>query len=585
MKKALSLVLTVLLFALALVFIPLQGSIQLFANDNAEHYNFEYNKVLHIEQNLPSESFLVGTLSRDITETQIYPMFFEETTIRYISWHKSMTEFAITASSAISSVEWHMMEDGRLVIDIINAISAFEQSTHNINNSFISTIRTGQQIESGINISRVVFDTLGATIFDISITDDRLHILINFHQNIIYDISHIIYENLANIYIEGAVLPTFSSFFLYNPLRLVIDLPNASLKPKEHNYLIYEALQISELVKNVRYSQFDEHTVRIVADLYSYISYSISIKQNILIISIAPPTFRNIRFLPEENAVRFDIPFGLYLDNISRVELYLQHEYNFILNSDFSDFFGYGDLSIRRGGVDYLSIITEYGVTRFKFNASQILAYVLTYTDNAAYIRFVHPREVHPFIVFIDPGHGGLDPGAVHFGMRESDIVLEVSQMVLDILHNDGIVRAFASRHDDSTVSNAQRARVANDIADIFVSIHFNAANGIATGSEVLYAIPQREVEMGWSLNSRQLAELFQQNLVDALGTNDRGARNRPGILVLNSTTIPAVLLEVEFMDVPTASERIATYEFRRLTAETIVQSIYETFEIFTPPR
>jgi len=54
---------------------------------------------------------------------------------------------------------------------------------------------------------------------------------------------------------------------------------------------------------------------------------------------------------------------------------------------------------------------------------------------------------------------------------------------------------------------------------------------------------------------------------------------------VLNSTRIPAVLLEVGFLDHPEEAARIATQEYRMLAAQTIVNSIYEVFAVYSPPR
>ena len=77
--------------------------------------------------------------------------------------------------------------------------------------------------------------------------------------------------------------------------------------------------------------------------------------------------------------------------------------------------------------------------------------------------------------------------------------------------------------------------------ADIVISLHCNAANGCARGTETLVYANEGE--------SAQLAACIQSQIVDSLGTIDRGIKERPMLIVLNSTAMPAVLVEMAFVD------------------------------------
>ena len=81
--------------------------------------------------------------------------------------------------------------------------------------------------------------------------------------------------------------------------------------------------------------------------------------------------------------------------------------------------------------------------------------------------------------VVIDPGHGGLDPGAVGInGLRETDIVLEVSKSVSEFLTKKG-VKTILTRNYERTLDLQPRVTKANNSkADAFVSIHANATRG-----------------------------------------------------------------------------------------------------------
>ncbi|PLR84367.1 hypothetical protein CVD23_11945 [Bacillus sp. V33-4] len=86
--------------------------------------------------------------------------------------------------------------------------------------------------------------------------------------------------------------------------------------------------------------------------------------------------------------------------------------------------------------------------------------------------------------IFIDPGHGGNDPGAVGNGIRESDINLQIASRIRDILLSEYTrVSILMSRENDVTVSLSDRSGAANAWgADSLVSVHINAGGG--TGYE-----------------------------------------------------------------------------------------------------
>ncbi|MCL2619803.1 MAG: N-acetylmuramoyl-L-alanine amidase family protein [Defluviitaleaceae bacterium] len=502
------------------------------------------------------------------------------TNVNSITWNENQNQFTITASGRITDVEWYMHSDGRLRVDILNGRANFAPSTHGIHNQFLSNIRTGQNYIHGHSVARVVFDLTSPVVYRVALSEDRRHVVVTFEPKQINQISFNSTYNQNNsetITISGNVLPKTDIFFLENPRRMVIDLPNARMMTE-----IYGADGV--LVNNLHVGQFDPFTARVVVGLSQNVSFNVyyDYYAATVEITITDPTYRNIYFQEETGTIGLRRPAGFYPNLIQRVDEYLEGRYTFILPSDFSEFFGYGTFMVRRGTLNNVEIVTENGQTHLIFNTDSIRGFVLTYDDNHIFIRHVNPREIHPFVVLLDPGHGGHDPGARHHGMRESDIVLDISLRVAEILRRDGIVQVYMTRDSDVTVANAHRAATANDIADIFVSVHVNAANRVATGTETLYAIHDDEPT---DFNSRHLSEIFQTNMVEAFGSVDRGVRNRPRIQVLNSTRIPATLLELEFLDTPLGYQLFSSDSFRDLAANVIVQSIYEAMDTWTPPR
>lgn len=88
--------------------------------------------------------------------------------------------------------------------------------------------------------------------------------------------------------------------------------------------------------------------------------------------------------------------------------------------------------------------------------------------------------------LYLDPGHGGSDPGATGNGLKEKDIALDIALRIRNIILNEyENVQVRMSRSSDKTVSLSQRTNDANNWnADFFLSIHCNAANGSARGYE-----------------------------------------------------------------------------------------------------
>jgi len=146
--------------------------------------------------------------------------------------------------------------------------------------------------------------------------------------------------------------------------------------------------------------------------------------------------------------------------------------------------------------------------------------------------------------IYIDPGHGGSDPGAVGpTGLKEKDINLSIAIDVGQILQKHGI-SAILTRQDDSRVELADRVKIANDNgADYFVSIHNNSAsNPAATGTET-FAFPNSD-------RGTKLADAVQRSLVNEIKLANRGVKHK-GLFVLKNTKMPAILVEIAFINNP----------------------------------
>ena len=191
--------------------------------------------------------------------------------------------------------------------------------------------------------------------------------------------------------------------------------------------------------------------------------------------------------------------------------------------------------------------------------------------------------------IFLDPGHGGSDSGAVSGGVREKDLTLSVYNKVSSKLASLGYT-VLTSRNVDKYVDLVERAEQANNAnADMLLSIHFNAGGrGVARGIETYYyqatadRVPKINKENHNNVErlerSRKLANKVQQNLLYQTGANDRGVK-RASFTVLRETSIPSILVELGFIDNPEERNKIKTNEYQERLANGIVDGIVEYYK------
>ena len=198
-------------------------------------------------------------------------------------------------------------------------------------------------------------------------------------------------------------------------------------------------------------------------------------------------------------------------------------------------------------------------------------------------------NNTKPFIVVLDAGHGGKDPGRpTSFGYKEKDIALDIVLRVGKQLENIDDIEVIYTRKKDVFLELRQRAAIANKAdADLFISVHCNAHNTQAYGAETFvlglhrnesnFRVAQQENEVifmeddyeqnyeGFDPSSPEsfigltllqedyldqsilLARTIQNNFAQKLKRRDRGVK-QAGFWVLHNTYMPSVLVETGFI-------------------------------------
>ena len=223
--------------------------------------------------------------------------------------------------------------------------------------------------------------------------------------------------------------------------------------------------------------------------------------------------------------------------------------------------------------------------SKFDTNKYLVLFFVLSLFFSNPFESF---SQNDKFIVVIDAGHGGKDPGGVANGYREKDVALNVSLLLGKLLSNTE-VKVVYTRKTDVFIGLWKRGKIANNAkADLFVSIHCNTVNnskpyGTETFVLGLHANKQnleiakkenavilleddyKERYEGFDPNSEEsvlgltllqeenldksfsLAAEIQQNFSQNLKRKNRGVK-QAGFVVLHQTYMPSVLIELGFL-------------------------------------
>jgi len=216
-----------------------------------------------------------------------------------------------------------------------------------------------------------------------------------------------------------------------------------------------------------------------------------------------------------------------------------------------------------------------------------VFTIILFSLSNSAFSAEVPPNK-EEFVVVLDAGHGGKDPGNMGNGFKEKDIALNIILKIGQALEKYEGVKVVYTRKTDVFVELFERGRIANEAnADLFVSVHCNSHNSQASGTEtfvlglnrnetnfevakkensVIYLEENYEVTYeGYDPNSPEsfigltimqeeyldqsilLADMVQKEFTNDLKRKNRGVKQM-GLIVLHQTYMPSVLVETGFL-------------------------------------
>lgn len=387
-------------------------------------------------------------------------------------------------------------------------------------------------------------------------------------------------------------LTTAKTFYLKDPSRLVIDLPNTFLDKSVRNKEI--SLCPDNSCKDIaKLGQFEHDIARIVITtekpekflpIYSQDAQSLflidsdKLNHTSLVNNVANlnKTFvRRIDNKTNELILSFTAPIVhsiLRTDNSLNLFLFNVQSYNeqdlikTLANSYYKNF--------------TMSLLPKVGVKAgLKISDSDIVK--IEQSIDAKALKITISRGITEEIrapksskkgqnknkIMLDAGHGGTDYGAIREGINEKDITLEITQRVDSILKSKGY-KTVLVRNDDTFVSLEDRASLnETEEPEVFISIHVNSA----------VSKDPSGIETHWYHdNSKDLAQIIHRHMTKNIPNSlDRGLF-KSKFYVINHTKAPAVLCEIGFLSNDAERNDLITESRKQKTAKAIAEGIME---------
>lgn len=183
-------------------------------------------------------------------------------------------------------------------------------------------------------------------------------------------------------------------------------------------------------------------------------------------------------------------------------------------------------------------------------------------------------------VIFVDPGHGGRDPGTSYGKIEEKDLVLEISKELEQQLLEKGAI-VYMTRTTDTDLSSKWDARKKRgDLyrrilmykeygAELYLSIHINYYSDTRwSGAEVLYHPINSE--------NKIFGEILMKNFQTALGSKRK--LKTTDLYMYKSTTVPGVLIECGFLSNPNERYLLQKKDYQKKLSKVIVDSVITYF-------
>lgn len=191
------------------------------------------------------------------------------------------------------------------------------------------------------------------------------------------------------------------------------------------------------------------------------------------------------------------------------------------------------------------------------------------------------PLELFGKVIYLDAGHGGLDPGALYKNIQEKDINLKIAKKIQDKLESKGAI-VYQTRYGDYDLSvkntNSRKRSdlsrrvsiINNSNADLYLSIHLNSdASSSWKGIQLFYD--------DINPNNKELANIMEKGLKQKTSIV-RPSKRVSNLYMLRKITVPGLLIEAGFLSNPNDRYLLKQESYQNQLAELVTESVNSYF-------
>lgn len=371
---------------------------------------------------------------------------------------------------------------------------------------------------------------------------------------------------------------------------ITIDIENGTLAAAKEDF------GSGTFIKNGYYYQLSQKLIRVTVELDSDVKYNVTKEKNETTVILSENTgggsgygvsskdysYVGNNFSFEENKLIINNSNGrIDFNRVKYDDDYLGGEITVTIPADLTSVITSTSFSVGNDDIQSVDINTNSYNTVITIHENRILAVKPESAGSYAVFSFVDPQEVYDKILVLDAGHGDHDNGATGNGLVEKELTLDIMLKTLDLFENDGEIKVYCTRLDDTFRTLWERQDMATELGDAFVSVHINSAStSTASGTETYCLYPN---DQGNGLTSYMLAEAILDNIVDQLGTVDRGVKSNDYVVLKG--TKPSTLIEVGFISNYDDAEIMASSANRQKVAQSIFSAVKGLFAECPPVR
>jgi N-acetylmuramoyl-L-alanine amidase len=508
--------------------------------------------------------------------------------INVVKGSTSKQRVVIKSNQPIDFEPLFLPDSNKLIIDIEDAVLKTSDSKEiKVNDGYIRSV-TYSQYDNDPYVTRIVVQLEDKSDYDFYTSSDGKTNVLTFEEFKFNNIEIEKVDGVEALVIDDVKGIEYNVMNLKNPERIVIDLMDTNLTKKISEFNLQTGF-----IKNVRVSQFsgdnnyspNDRIVRLVLDVQDGTTNpNVSIERDgdKLIIKPEKSIWEFITYdstgtdrlisIKNNDSVRYDVNYD---SSSKRMDIIIPSEDSDLVKSmtALSDNF-IRQIQVNENGDD--TIVSIYFVRGIEF---EVLSDKRAEVIKIAFRR--DPNLKYDGTIVIDAGHGGKDPGAISSnGTQEKVVNLQIALKVQRLLEDLGF-NVIMTRTDDTFVDLYERANIANrNNADLFVSIHHNSTlNKAVQGLEILYC--PRGSGVGKTADQYPLAEIISKSILQSTGGIDRGIIQRPGLVVIRETKMPAVLVEVGYLSNAEEEARIINDGYQNKVAQGIISGIQNYLDMY----